>query len=177
MLVIGLGMGSYFFLKYAAVGTVRLLITDPPLNQSNTEAYDPSIQDIVVTFTMIEIHAAAAGSDSGWHPLTVGSKDVHLIRVLSVSELVGSANLPTGKYNMIRMFASAARVVIDGRNVFYNIPSGEQTGMKVPIVEGGFMLSMGQTVNVLLSVSFNSHEILANKTNIVPVVRAEVMSG
>ncbi len=177
MLVIGLGMGSYFFFKYAAVGTVRLLITDPPLYHASAETYDASIQQIVVTFTMIDIHSAAAGSDSGWHPLIVGSKTVDLIAVRNVSELIGGANLPTGKYNMIRIFAATARVVIDGQNVVYNIPSGDQTGMKVPIVEGGFMLSMGQTISVLLTISFNSHEILANKTNIVPVVRAEVMSS
>ncbi len=177
MLVIGLGMGSYFFFKYAAVGTVRLLITDPPMYGSGAEGYDPSIQHIFVTFSMIDVHAAAAGSDSGWHPLTVGSKTIDLIKLLTVSDVIGTANLPTGKYNVIRMFATAARVMINDHNVFYNIPGGEQTGIKVPIVDGGFMLSMGQTLNVLLSISFNSHEILANKANIVPVVRAEVTSG
>ena len=176
MLVVGVGMGSYFFFRYAAVGTVRLLITDPPAYDAGSQTYDPSIKDIVVTFTMVEIHAAQAGSDSGWHSLRVSSTDIHLLEVLNVAKVIGSASLPTGKYDAIRLFANTVRVVIDGRNVTFRIPSGGQTGIKVPIVQGGFMLSMGQTVNVLLTLSFNSHELLANGTNITPVVRAEAVA-
>ncbi len=174
LIIIGTGTGTYLFFTYSAVGTVKLLITDPPIYGASGATYDPSIQGIFVTFTKIEIHAAAAGGDSGWYSLTVGSKTIDLIKVLSVSQLLGSARLPTGKYDMIRMFASTARVVIDGRNVVYDIPSGGQTGLKAPIVPGRFMLTLGQTVNVLLTFSFNNHEILANGRNLVPVVKAEV---
>ncbi len=184
MLLICIGIGAYFFsppvtTSNVPVGTIRLLITDPPINQASSQTYDPSIQGIFVTFTRIEIHAADAGSDSGWHSLTVGSKTIDLLQVLSVSDLLGSASLPTGKYDVIRMFADTARVVIDGRNFVYNIPGAAHTGLKVPIVPGGFMLTAGGTVSVLLSLSFNSHEILAqqhnkNVRNLVPVVTAEV---
>ncbi len=188
MLVISTGIGAYFLSSHvssnAPVGTVRLLAAASSLDQAATRPSSrPTVQDVVVTFSRIEIHAADAGSDSGWHPITVGSMTIHLIQPLSVSTLLGSASLPTGKYDQIRLFAQPPRVVIKNpngvlENVVFNIPSAK-TGIKVPIEAGGFMLTAGTTTNVVLSLSFNSHDILAQLHrsvfhNIVPVMQAKV---
>ncbi len=78
------------FLFYGP-SNVSLSIKDPP-----PQAYDGSITAIVVSFDKVELHAANAGNDSGWHTV-VTSASVNLMTVLSVSKVLGSAMIPAGR--------------------------------------------------------------------------------
>ncbi len=161
------GVVGYLFY---APATLKLSVMDPP-----PEPYAQSIQAIYITFTKVEIHVANAGNTSGWHTINEGST-VNLLSVLNVSKLLGSSNLPSGKYTEIRFFASEAIVKINGSNVTYTIPSGTQTGIKVQIANGGFRVYGGQTVNLQLDIAFKNSEILNNPTKtLVPVASARVV--
>lgn len=160
--------GVVGFLFYGPT-TVSLSVKDPP-----PEQYSQSITAIVVSFDKIELHAANAGNDSGWHTV-VTSASINLLLVLNVSKVLGSAQVPAGRYNEIRFFASQASITISGVMVTYTIPSGAQTGVKVPISGGGFQVVGGQTLTVQLDFAFRNSEIMTNPTlTLNPVVSATV---
>ncbi len=156
------------FLLYAPA-PVTLSIIDPP-----PESYSGTISAITITFTKIEIHAAGAGNDSGWHTLTTGAT-VNLLSVLNVSKVLGTSSIPAGKYTEIRFFASTAIITINGVNVTYTIPSAGQTGFKVPITGGGLQVVGGVSASVQLDLGFRNSEIISNpQLTLTPVATATV---
>ncbi len=79
-----------------------------------------------VTFSGLEVQAADQGGDSGWHTLSLQTRTVDLATLTNVSELLGSASLPAGKYTEIRINVSAASgVMANGTTVRFWVPSGE----------------------------------------------------
>ncbi len=165
-----LGVSAAAVYLFYAPANLTLSITDPP-----PERYDSSIQAIYVTLTKIEIHAADAGNDSGWHTLASGAT-VNLLGVLNVSKVLGNAPLPPGKYSEIRFFAGDATVTMNGANTTYTIPGGGQTGVKVAITGGGFRIFGGQRLNVLLDLAFRNSDIMNNATRtLTPVATAKVV--
>ncbi len=170
LLIIGGVAGFYLYTVYLP-GTVVLRITDPP--GGGQSQYPPSITHINITYTSIDIHASglATSSNAGWHTI-VASGSLDLLTVVNKQEVLGSTRLPTGRYDMIRMMASTATVTLSGADHSYNIPSGK---IQVLITRGGFQVSDQQTVDVLLTLSFNSSEILALGPNLNPVAKAEVV--
>ncbi len=141
---------------------------DPP-----PETYSSSITAITITFTKIEVHAANAGNDSGWHTLTTGGA-VDLLSVLNAAQVLGTSNIPPGKYSEIRFFTSQAIITISGTDITYTIPSA-QTGFKLVITGGGFQVMGGQSINVTLDLAFRNTEILNNpQRTLTPVATATV---
>ncbi len=158
--------GAYLFY---APAHVTLSITDPP-----PQPYDSSITAIEVTFTRIEIHAAGAGNESGWHTLMSGGT-VNLLNVLNASQVLGSSTVPAGKYSEIRFFINKTIITINGVNVPYTVPSANQTGFKVAITGGGFQVMGGLSATVLLDLAFKNNEILNNPQHtLTPVATATV---
>jgi hypothetical protein len=161
VIITGAAVGLLFY----APSNLQLSIKDPPQS-----AYDSSIRAIYVTFTSIDVHAANAGNDSGWHTITTGAT-VNLLTVLNVSSVIGKSPLPAGKYTELRFNVSKVVITINGVNVTYTIPSGS---LKVPILNGGFQAYGALTVNVELDLSFNNNEILSMNGNLTPVATARV---
>src|SRR6266487_5311024 len=170
ILTIILGASSSIAYLYYAPSHLILSITDPP-----PISYSNNITAIYVTLTTIEIHAADADNNSGWHTLAM-DVTLNLMTLLSASKLLGTAQLPPGRYSEIRFFASQAIITINGTNTTYTIPSGNQTGVKVPVTGGGFHIYGGQTMTVQLDLSFNNNEILNNPTmTLTPVATAKLV--
>ena len=156
------------YLLYAPA-RVTLSIMDPP-----PQPYDSSISAITVTFSKIEIHSAGAGNDSGWHTLTT-SGTVNLLTVLNVSKVLGTSNVPAGKYTEIRFFISQVTITISGVNVNYTVPSANQTGFKVTITGGGLQVIGGLSGSVTLDLAFRNSEIISNtQLTLTPVATATV---
>src|SRR5262249_28968199 len=142
---------------------------DPP-----PQPYDSSITSITVTFSRVEIHSAGGGNDSGWHTIMT-SGTVDLLTVLNVSKVLGTANVPAGKYTEIRFFISQTIITINGVNVAYSVPSANQTGFKVPITGGDFQVVGGLSANVQLDLAFRDSEIINNPSlTLTPVATATV---
>src|SRR5256712_5580910 len=160
LVVVGGVVGFLFY----APSNVQISIRDPP-----QQPYDSSITAIFVTFTSIDIHAANAGTDSGWHTLTTDAT-VNLFTVLNASKVLGKASLPAGKYTELRFNVSKVIVTISGVNVTYTMPS-----LKIPITGAGAQAYGALTVNVELDLSFKTSEILNNPTlTLNPVATAKV---
>ncbi len=164
-----LGVSASALYLFYAPANVTLSVIDPP-----PQLYDRSIQAIYITFTKIEIHATSAANDSGWYTLASGST-INLLTVLNKSKVLGNAPLPQGKYSEIRFFASDATVTIDGNDVTYRIPSGDQSGIKATITGGGLRIYGGQSLGVQLNLAFRNSEIMNNPARVLaPVVSASV---
>jgi len=156
------------YLLYAP-GRLTLSIMDPP-----PQPYDSSITAITVTFTRIEIHSAGGGNNSGWHTIMSGGT-VDLLKVLNVSQVLGTTSIPAGKYTEIRFFINQTFITISGVKVAYSVPSANQTGFKVPITSGGVQVVGGLSANIQLDLAFKNNEILNNPQLILnPVATARV---
>ena len=164
-----LGASFSVLYLYYVPSHLELSIADPPPN-----GYSGSITGIYVNITEIDIHAAGAANNSGWHTIAAGIS-LNLMTVISASKLLGTTTLPPGKYLDLRFFTSQAVITVNGANSTYTIPSGGQTGIKVSIPSGGFHIYGGQTLTVQLDLSFNNNEILNNPTKtLAPVAMATV---
>jgi Domain of unknown function (DUF4382) len=175
ILIIGAVSGYFFFTRYVQ-GTVVLSITDPPKVQPGSgQQYDPSILHIYLTFARMEVHQGGFGnsSNNGWYAIVGSQKTVDMISILSTSRTLGSARLATGSYDQLRFPVSIAVVTFSNLgNVTYSIPND---ALKVSITGGGFQSSPGTTVNLRLTLSFNSNEILAMNGHLTPHATAQIM--
>ncbi len=165
------GVAGYIFY---APARANLRIIDPP-----PVPYSASIQAIFVTFTKVEVHAANAGNESGWHTIA-SNATINLLTVLNVSKTIGNGQLPPGRYTELRLFVSEATVtllkVYVSVNVTFSIPSGVQTGIKIVIAGGGFQVYGGQSTNIQLDFAFRNSEIITNPTgSLSPVVSATIV--
>ena len=169
-LTIILGASTSMLYLYYAPSHVTLTIMDPPPSQ-----YDSSITAIYVNLTEIDLHAANAGNNSGWQPIS-RSVSLNLLSIIGTSKLLGTTQLPPGRYSEIRFFASQAVITISGTNTIYSIPGGNQTGIKIEITGGGFHVYGGQTIAVQLDLSFSNNEIMNNPSRTLnPVASATVV--
>ena len=176
ILIIGAVSGYFFYTRYVQ-GTVVLSITDPPQVQTASgQQYDPSILHIYLTFATIEIHQGGLANpgNSSWYAIDVSQRTVDMLSVLTVAKTLGSARLATGTYDQLRFPVSAAVVTFSKLgNVTYSIPSDS---LKVSIIGGGFESSPGTTVNLRLTLSFNSNEILAMNRQLTPHATAQIVT-
>jgi hypothetical protein len=99
---------------------------------------------------------------------------VDMISILSIAKTLGSARLATGTYDQLRFPVSTAVVTFSNLgNVTYSIPSDS---LKVLITGGGFQSSPGSSVNLRLTLSFSSNEILAMNGGLTPHATAQIVT-
>jgi hypothetical protein len=108
-------------------GTLQLKVTD-----------QGTISSLVLSISEVKVHKASATeteteqsegqetneTDGGGWITVVGSKNVDLIQVKGVNDLLGETSLDPGKYTQIRLSISSATAVIDGVSHTLTIPSG-----------------------------------------------------
>jgi hypothetical protein len=170
IITIILGASVSVLYLYYAPSHLALSIADPP-----PTTYSSNVTAIYVNLTEIDIHSAGAADESGWHTLTTGVT-LNLMSVLSTSKLLGTTTLSPGKYDELRFLASQAVITINGTNETYTIPSGDETGIKAPITNGGFHIYGGESLTVQLDLSFNNNEIMKNPNmKLTPVATAQVV--
>jgi hypothetical protein len=147
----------------SAMGTIRLLITDPP-------HYSDNVTSINITFTEIALHQVNSTSEA-WIVLTNDSTTINLFDIINVTESLGNFSVPAGNYTQIRFMASNASAMINGGIVNLTIPSGEQTGLKVHF-QGPFELKAGSTVTITIDITADDNNIHNGK--LVPSMSATV---
>ena len=174
IIIIGSIAGYLFYTDYVQ-GTMTLTITDPAQAQpGNSQEYDPSITHINVAFSQFQAHLAGQGDSSGWQTVKISPQTIDMVKVLSLSEVLGKVPLPAGKYDILRFNVTAVTVSFSGKpGVTYTAPSGS---LKVPVTNGGFQITATSSVTVQLTLSFNNNEILAMNGHLTPVATAKVVT-
>ena len=130
-------------------GTLSISLTDAPA------AYD----SIIIVFTEISAHI-----DSEWVHVT---RDPVRVNLLDWSNgetfLLGSAEVPAGKYTQIRIKIDAASIGVKGEVHELIVPSGLKTGLKLG---PQFTISEGSTYSLVLDFEANrSVVVLGPKEN------------
>jgi len=154
---------------------MTLTITDPAQAQpGNSRQYDPSITHINVAFSQFQAHLAGQGDSSGWQTVKVSPQTIDMVKVLSLSQVVGKVPLPAGKYDSLRFNVTSVTVSFSGgTTASYTVPSGS---LKVPVTNGGFQITATSSVTVQLTLSFNNNEILVMNGHLTPVATAKVVA-
>ena len=105
-----------------STGTLTMKITDAPPKIN--------IEKAVVTLSKIQVHKAGgadedpnATMEAGWHTVVEEAKTFDLIAIKDVKEMLGTADLETGKYTQVRLSLDSAKVTITGTEHDLNVPS------------------------------------------------------
>jgi Domain of unknown function (DUF4382)/Carboxypeptidase regulatory-like domain len=102
----------------STTGTMGIRMADAPLDADH------------VNVTIASVSASGPG---GWHTLRSTPATIDL-KTLVVNDMdLGSAQLPAGHYNQIRLVVTKAEVVKGSTTYPVTIPSGMQTGIKLNV--------------------------------------------
>ena len=108
-------------------GQVRLELGDAPFPFE-------LIDSAIVVVESIDVHIAADDPDqSGFHVLTTTQQTLNLLELQNgITAVLAQSEVPTGKITEIRLEVSEASVTLtDGRTFDLDIPSGDESGLKV----------------------------------------------
>lgn len=115
------------------VGTLSVSLTDAPA------AYD----SVIIVFSEISAHI-----DSDWVSVTQEPQRINLLDWNNgKTVLLGSADVPAGKYTQIRIKIDSAFVGVDGKIFALTVPSGSKTGLKLG---PQFTISEGSSYKLVL---------------------------
>jgi len=145
-------------------GTLSVRLADAP---------DPDITALNITIDRVQ-----ANVNGGWKDIETDPVTVNLLDLTKNDLGIGSANLPAGNYNQIRLFLSEATVTDDTGTHEVTVPSAAQTGLKLNV---NYTISP-ETVTTLL-LDFNVDKSLIRQGNgryrlqpVIPVV-VKTLSG
>ena len=151
-----------------AMGAMTVRLVDSP-----TSAF----QAINLDIQQVQIHASAAASESGWITLGSPNKVVNLLALQGgvVETLAAGASLSAGTYQQLRLVLGSRNGVVlgDGTTADLKVPSGMQTGVKIP---GSFTVLAGTTADIFIDFdaahSIHIHEAGPSRSYILrPVVQ------
>ncbi len=147
-------------------GTFRVALADAPPSSGSVSAVN------------ITIDRVEANVDGAWTPITSVPQSFNLLDLVKNEAILGSSQLPAGRYTQVRLFPSAATVTDAAGTNPVVIPSGVQTGVKINV---NYDISPNQVTTVLLD--FNVAKSLVRQGNgrylLQPVIPAvvKVLSG
>jgi hypothetical protein len=121
-----------------STGQLSILLTDAPA------VYD----SVIITFSEISAHI-----DSDWVTVMHDPIRVDLLEWSNGRTLVlGSSDVPTGKYTQIRVKIDSAEIGVDGLVYPLDVPSGAKTGLKFG---PQFTISEGSTFELVMDFDVN----------------------
>jgi hypothetical protein len=107
----------------AGQGQLKITMVDAPAE------YD----EINIVVTRVEVHRSGSDSTSGWFVINNNTATYDLLRLRNgASVVLGNNYLDAGNYTQIRLIiGTGSNIVVDGITYPLDIPSGEQTGVKL----------------------------------------------
>ena len=120
-------------------GTLELYMTDEPF------PFD-LVDETNVTISNVEI----IGAEEGDFTITDETETIDLLELQDgVTTLLGTTELPEGRYPQIRLMVDEAEIVMNSGDVHeLTIPSGYQTGIKIVLPD--FTIEAGETEELTL---------------------------
>ncbi len=151
-------------------GQLKLIMVDAPAG------YD----EVNIVVTRVEVHKAGADSNSGWFVINNITATYDLLTLRNgASVILGNSSLDPGRYTQIRLIiGTGSNVVVDGVVYPLEIPSGEQTGVKL---NHSFEIQSGMLYELILDFDAGRSIVLTgnNQYKLKPVIRVVplVISG
>jgi hypothetical protein len=110
-----------------AIGTLSILLTDPPSVPTGVTA-------VYITYSDLAVHAVGFG-DSGWVNIP-GQGTIDTLGLVNLSRTISSSEIPALTYDLVRFSISKASVDFMGKNYTMTVNSGQLTvafvgGLKV----------------------------------------------
>jgi hypothetical protein len=104
-------------------GQIKISMVDAPA------AYD----QINIVVDRVEVHRSGQDSNSGWFVINNNTSTYDLLRLRNgASVILGNNYLDAGSYSQIRLIiGTGSNIVVDGITYSLEVPSGEQTGIKL----------------------------------------------
>lgn len=154
-------------------GTMEVLLHDAPAN------YD----EVNVFIESVEVNNSE--NDEGWVELNSPQQTYDLLELTNgATEVLGSAELPVGTYEQIRLVLSSDghSVVVDGEEHSMFVPSGEQTGIKLNVnaeIEPDITYTMLLDFDAARSVVVRGNQQAGEDYLLKPVIKAtnEAVTG
>lgn len=154
-------------------GTMEVLLHDAPAN------YD----EVNVFIERVEVNNSE--SDEGWVELNSPQQSYDLLKLTNgATEVLGSAELPVGTYEQVRLILSSEghSVVVDGEEHSMFVPSGAQTGIKLNVnaeIEPDFTYTMLLDFDAARSVVVRGNQQAGEDYLLKPVIKAtnEAVTG
>ncbi|WP_170251709.1 DUF4382 domain-containing protein [Aquimarina intermedia] len=128
----------------SASGKMVVRVTDAPFQ------YD-LVKETNVTITKIEGRSENKDSESSYVTLTEKEATINLLELNNgLTETLADIEIPSGSYNLFRIYIKDASVVLkDGTVYNLKVPSGAQSGLKV-FVDPFITVGEGTTGEILL---------------------------
>jgi hypothetical protein len=143
-------------------GQIKITMVDAPAG------YD----EVNIVVIRVEVHKADADSNSGWFVINNDSATYDLLLLRNgASVVLGDHPLDAGRYTQIRLIiGTGSNVVVDGVTYPLEIPSGEQTGVKL---NHQFEIQPGLLYELLLDFDAERSIVLTgnNQYKLRPVIR------
>jgi len=121
-------------------GSVSVTLVDGPTTEY--KAINLNIQSV-------QVHQSSTAGESGWITVATPNKTVDLLKLQGgvVESLVAAQTLEAGSYQMLRLVLGPGNTLTlaDGSVVALTVPSGQQTGIKIPL---NFTVIAGTTADV-----------------------------
>jgi hypothetical protein len=136
-----------------AAGTDEVAPTSPEHEAAEREAAEREAAAGLPTDDREGADAAPPGMEEGaprdaWRPISQDCQTLDLLTLRDgVTEAVGVATLPPGRYAQIRLMLVDASIVVDGVEHELRVPSGMESGLKI---QGGFELLDGAATTITL---------------------------
>ncbi len=109
----------------SGVGSLSLLMTDPPVTPTGVTA-------VYISYSDVMVHVSGDGNQSGWYPVGL-SGTINLLGTVNISQTLGTVKIASGEYNFLRFNITSASVTYNGANYTAFVPTAE---LNVPIVGG-----------------------------------------
>lgn len=98
----------------AQTGLLEIRVTDAPA---------PEISAVYLTVSGVEVHRS--GKDEvGWETVISGPRTFELLHLRGIEEVLGSSEIPAGRFTQVRLEVLHAEVIIEGRTESAEMASG-----------------------------------------------------
>ncbi|MBI4200610.1 MAG: DUF4382 domain-containing protein [Chloroflexi bacterium] len=138
-------------------GTVEVRVTDRP---------PEGVTKVLVTASKIEAQRSGADGEAGWTTLVESPPVFDLVAVTGLEGVLGSATLPEGSYQQVRLAVTKVVVTEAGQDKEAEVPSD-----KLQVV-GTFQVAAGKTTVLTLDFDADKSVVLAGpRVQFKPVVK------